>query len=100
MRFLIIAMVFLCVPLSAHAEGIIVGGGKVNMRSVQTVSDENVVDIYSRQLRYRQSRIAFRRDLEERRKSFARPQSIALSNYERDLIALNQSRQDWRGETQ
>ena len=82
------------------ADGRVTGGGKVNLRTVPTVSNENVVDIYSRQLRYRESRIAFRRDLEARSESFARPQRQALSDYDANLVALNAYRQDWKGDTQ
>ena len=100
MRALIFTFVIcLMISGSAFAEGVVVQNKrKVKFFQVSPVSDENVLDMYSRQLQYRQTRISHKRDMEERRESFARPARRAREAYAAQLSAMNSSRQDWRGD--
>ena len=53
---------------------------------------EKYCSVYDRQLAYREERIKFRKQLEERRADFIAPSHNAKEQYKKDLEALNNER--------
>lgn len=74
--------------------------GPPDRPNVSPVSRENVIDVYKRQLAYRESSLEFRRILIQRQESFAAVQRQAVQEYLVALEAMNATREDVRGETQ
>ena len=51
-------------------------------------SNVSFCDVYSRQIAYRDNRLAYRAQIEERRKDFIRPSLQAKRKYDKDLQAM------------
>jgi len=95
--FLFLFAVFALHSAPVLAEAGIVDAGVPDLFDTRNYSDEDVFDIYSRHFEYAAQRLEFRRDLEDRRKSFAAPQSELLGGYQQRLAAFNRNRVDFRG---
>ena len=81
--------------MPAFAEAQLVPAGPPNLFGSSpfgTTSDEDFVDIYTRQLEYAEERQRFKTSMEARRTSFAIPRRQAVQNYQRNLAAFNRTR--------
>jgi hypothetical protein len=80
------------------AEGKIVQCGEPlkgeGIGTVATDPGQDYCNIYDRQLAYREERLKYKADLEERRENYHAPRREAYENYKADLEALNETRQD------
>ncbi|MCB1563941.1 MAG: hypothetical protein KDJ75_10235 [Alphaproteobacteria bacterium] len=86
-------------PAPSHAaEGKIVQCGEPlkgeGIGTVETDPGQDYCNIYERQLAYREERLKYKADLEERRENYHAPRREAYKNYKADLEALNETRQD------
>lgn len=100
MRILSAALLVLILTVSqAYAEGAVIPLGPPEQSTLSPVSNENVIDVYTRQLAYREVSLDFRRRLLQRQESFAAVQRQAVAQYEEALAAMNATREDERGET-
>lgn len=83
----------------AYADGKIVSAGQPEKSDLSPVSNEPVVDVWSRQLAYHEASMEYRRILLQRQESYAAPLREAKAQYAAALAALNATREDERGET-
>lgn len=99
-RLVLIAILSLCATPSAFAEGTVIDAGKTLKPSTPRISGENQIDLWSRQLQYRDQRIEFRQILADRQESFANARRQAYNAYVQNLASLNASRTTYKGETE
>ncbi len=92
MRVVLLSFIalFFLPPLTAQA-GQILHCGVPERATVNTDPDIGFCDIYTRQLEYRNSRLALRSQLDERAKNYAAPGIQARKNYRANLQALHDS---------
>lgn len=97
---LLAAATLFLAPLSPTfaAEGEIVQCGEPlkgeGIGTVATDPGQDYCDIYTRQLAYREERLKYKADLEERRENYHAPRKEAYENHKANLEALNETRQD------
>ena len=91
--FTFILIGFIAVP--AFAEGVVVPAGSPHLFGSSpfgTISEENMVDIYTRQIEYAEERQEFRASMQARRESYVRPRREAFQQYQNNLSVFNQRR--------
>lgn len=79
----------LLAPAAARAEGRLVSAGKPSLHNISEVSSQNMIDLYQRQILYREERLDFRRRLEARQQSFANPRREAIGQYNMTMQQIN-----------
>ncbi len=91
MRFTLLALILIILPLSAQAQQC--GNQPVAPnRDIGQAEGFCGDSIYMRQFEYRENRINFRKMLEQRRSEYIEPALAGYSAYEAELGALNNQR--------
>lgn len=100
MRMILLAFLAVFLPVSqVMAQGALVPMPAPKLLTVSPISNENLLDVYKRQIAYREASLEFRRILIQRQESYAAASRQARQEYEVALEAMNATRDDVRGET-
>ncbi len=83
-------ILILAIPTTAHAGQILQCGAPVSV-TINTDPNVQFCDIYTRQLKYRDSLISLQEQLQERAKNYVAPGIEARNNYREALAALHES---------
>lgn len=86
----IIPIIFLSITPLTTVNAQEVCGEPIKLR--QMGDAEKFCSVYERQLAYREERLKFRQQIEERREDYIAPYHEALKKYEEDIKALNEER--------
>ncbi len=101
MKRIVLIALFLLMPLeAAKAEGRLISAGVPDKPVSPRITEQNQIDLWTRQLQYRKERLKFRQILADRQQNFASARRQGYNRYEQSLAAMNASRTDWQGETQ
>ncbi len=83
-------ILIIAIPATAHAGQILQCGAPVSV-TINTDPNVQFCDIYTRQLKYRDSLISLQEQLQERAKNYVAPGIEARKNYREALAALHES---------